>query len=91
MTMGPDPNERIVGVAIYLKNGLILYRREPARHHNLTQSAADMGVSTIGCEQGFLTSNGNFVRRKPAELIARRCGQLQGKMIGSTLTSEDLW
>ena len=42
-------------------------------------------------DQGFLTSKGRFVSRKEAEVIARNCGQITGKLIGGELTSEDLW
>lgn len=42
-------------------------------------------------DQGFLTSEGRFVSRKEAEVIARNCGQLVGSLIGGELTSEDLW
>lgn len=42
-------------------------------------------------DQGFLTSHGRFVSRKEAEVIARACGQITGRLIGGELTSEDLW
>ena len=42
-------------------------------------------------DQGFLTSQGKFVSRKDAEVIARNCGQLVGRLLGGELTSEDLW
>lgn len=41
--------------------------------------------------QGFLTSYGRFVDRKEGERIARECGQVTGNLLGSVLTSEDLW
>ena len=41
--------------------------------------------------QGFYTSKGRFVTRKEAELIARECGQITGNLLGSVLTSEDLY
>ena len=41
--------------------------------------------------QGFYTSKGRFVSREEAEKIARACGQVSGKLIGSILTSEDLY
>lgn len=41
--------------------------------------------------QGFYTSKGRFVSRNEAEIIARECGQITGKLIGSVLTSEDLY
>lgn len=42
-------------------------------------------------DQGFLTSKGRFVSRKEAEVIARNCGQVIGRLLGGELTSEDLW
>ncbi len=41
--------------------------------------------------QGFYTSKGRFVNRETAEKIARACGQVTGNLIGSVLTSEDLY
>jgi hypothetical protein len=45
-----------------------------------------------GDHQGFLTSEGGFVRRAPAKKIAEKANQIKGgKTISATLTSEDLW
>lgn len=41
--------------------------------------------------QGFYTSKGRFVSREEGEDIARKCGQISGNLIGSVLTSEDLY
>lgn len=41
--------------------------------------------------QGFITSKGRFVTRDEGEKIARNCGQINGKLIGGELTSEDLY
>lgn len=41
--------------------------------------------------QGFYTSLGRFVDRKEARIIAEKCGQISGKIIGGVLTSEDLY
>lgn len=41
--------------------------------------------------QGFYTSKGRFVSRDVAEEVARACGQISGNLIGSILTSEDLY
>ncbi len=39
---------------------------------------------------GFVTENGAFINRKDALEYARKIGQVN-KIIGSVLTSEDLW
>lgn len=41
--------------------------------------------------QGFYTSRARFVSRDEGEVIARACGQVSGKLLGSILTSEDLY
>lgn len=41
--------------------------------------------------QGFVTDDGRFLDRNEAETHARSCGQLTKPLIGSILTSEDLW
>lgn len=70
-------------------------RPRPERHYHVMRAIlheTDMERIPNGHDQGFLTECGIFVRRKPAEHIARDAGQLKGgSMIGSVLTSEDLW
>jgi hypothetical protein len=63
----------------------------PARHHTIMHALVNRGVNPISWEQGFLTSNGRFVTRNVAEQVARLTGQLTKPLIGSILTSEDLW
>lgn len=65
----------------------------PYRHHDVIWFIND----ETGCRlcdhpytQGFLTNRGRFVDRKEAEYIARECGQVTS-IIGSVLTSEDMW
>jgi len=49
-------------------------------------------VDTHGENQGFLDESGRYLNRKQAEVNAILNDQLKGgKMIGSILTSEDLW
>lgn len=48
-------------------------------------------LQTSPSAHGFLTSKGRFVSRGEAEAIARLCGQLKKELIGSVLTSEDLY
>ena len=61
----------------------------PARHHDVLfmigQSLA------LVAEQGFLTSDGEFVDRCAAALIATMAGQITNPRYGNDLHSEDLW
>jgi hypothetical protein len=41
--------------------------------------------------QGFLTSKDNFLTRSEALELAIKTGQSTSRIIGSVLTSEDLW
>lgn len=43
------------------------------------------------CVQGFVTDDGLFLTREQALVEARACGQLTKPLLGSILTSEDLW
>ena len=43
------------------------------------------------CEQGFLTTKNRFLTRSEALVIVKETGQLKQDIIGSMLTSEDLW
>lgn len=89
--------ERIVAAAIW-KDGLTFTMEAPARHHDIAHAMAEkFGIhDNTGTEQGFLTNAGEFVRRKPALIIAERAGQLRrrqdpGSYQGPELFSEDLW
>ena len=86
---------RIVSAAIIWKD-MIFSMPAPHRHHHiLLKMRNEMGLpieSVSWKGQGFLTSEGNFVNRKEAELIAFAAGQMKySKIIGGILTSEDLW
>lgn len=69
----------------------------PARHYDVIRLMHEEGVERPDRgEQGFLTDTNNFVRRKPALMIAENAGQLkrkqgQGTYQGPELFSEDLW
>jgi len=43
------------------------------------------------CEQGFLTTKNRFLTRSETLELVISTGQHDGKLIGSILTSEDLW
>lgn len=79
------------------REDLVISVDRPGRHHNIIGTLArDARAATpIGSrpkwEQGFTTEEGVFLNRHDAEEYARDHGQIEGKLIGSILTSEDLW
>jgi hypothetical protein len=82
---------KVVAAAI-LKNGKVYTLPPPARHHTIIQQIFDeTSEKTRSCDdQGFLLSDGRFVLRPAALQVARKAGQVTD-IIGSVLTSEDLW
>ncbi len=68
----------------------------PGRHHNVAHMMNEQGMDTITMlDQGFVTSEGRFVDRKEAAVIAAAAGQL-GIVRAKTnpvnqLFSEDVW
>lgn len=79
----------IVAAAIRV-NGLILSLPRPYRHHDIIKHAADLGIEEVLSDQGFLTSDGEYVDRKVGKAIAIEAGQ---KFLAERhqLFSEDLW
>lgn len=61
----------------------------PHRHPDIYLDMQKQGIK-IG-EQGFITSDGEFVDRRTALKIARRAGQLIAKTDLDQLYTEDLW
>lgn len=93
-----------VEAAALLVNGEVWTLPRPARHHILIRAWSDAywifdpetkkgRGSRLPSDhvQGFVTSRGRFVGRAEAERVARAAGQVTGEIIGSELTSEDLW
>lgn len=78
----------IKAAAIRYPQGDILTAR---RHHLIIAKAASYGVSSVGAEQGFVTTTGKFVDRKQAMEIAKRMGQMPKDHKNPELYSEDLW
>lgn len=79
-----------------LFGGKIYSMSRPSRHCDVIRwifEDSDPNKTTyVGSRgQGFLTDKGKFLNRNDSEIHARECGQLTGKLIGSVLTSEDLW
>lgn len=88
-------HSKIVAAAIFL-DGFVAVALPKERHHNIINNLAVTGYPTpiVGI-QGFLTSEGIFVNRKMAMLMAIANKQLipregqQGP--GGDLFSEDVW
>ena len=82
----------IVAAAVYWQ-GLVFSQPAPARHSDVLRAMAACGITLSGqMEQGFLTGNGQFVRRRAARLIAERAGQVRvSNDDDAVLISEDLW
>lgn len=70
----------------------------PYRHFNIIRVICFLNpeIQTVetnyDTDQGFLDESGRYLTRKQAEVNAFLNNQVKhGKMIGSCLTSEDLW
>lgn len=82
---------KVVRAAIRDKNGVVYSVPVPGRHHNVIALMREKGVSHLRIDkQGFILSNGAFATRDEALVVARNANQVE-KIIGGTLTSEDLW
>lgn len=66
----------------------------PFRHHDVIKVIYEATHEPMGqAEQGFLNDKGQFLRRKPALIEAKRCNQLIPRALcsGGNLFSEDVW
>ncbi len=85
----------IVSAAIKINN-LILSLPKPARHHNIIHeyNSYDLNPS-LESEEGFLTDDGDFLRRVSAmrHVLIHDQLMIRGKdgYRGQELFSEDLW
>lgn len=72
--------------------GKVYALARPARHHDIIGMICyELKTNFVGSGgQGFLTNRGRFVDRLEGEMIARLAGQVD-VLIGSVLTSEDMW
>ena len=92
MTFHTVGTPRIVAAAMR-HSGTTYAVAQPARHHNvMAMMRHRFGINTATHENvdGFLVSDGRFVERPEALVIARASRQA-GKLLGSVLTSEDMW
>lgn len=81
----------IMAAAIKL-DGTVHSLPPPARHHTIIGHLVEQGHKPpIGGEQGFITSDGEFVNRFRAGQYARRSGQIEKLKWPPDLYSEDLW
>jgi len=86
----------IVAVALQHPSGLIFTVPRAKRHHHIINNTA-LSVGTVNvCRQGFLTSDGVFVDREAAMLIAIDADQVIKRPDGTLNTSaelfsEDVW
>lgn len=89
----------IVAAAIRRRSdGQVFSLPKPARHGNVMSMLGTIETEHDGTkwalydgEQGFVDEAGTFYNRKQAHGHVYRCGQHTGPLIGSILTSEDLW
>lgn len=83
----------IVSAAVKTGNGLILSLPRPARHHDIISHAGKLGLDEVITDQGFLTSDGEYVDRKLAKYLAIKSKQklIIRNYVCEQLFSEDLW
>lgn len=92
----PEPSPLVVGVAIRDPEKHVWSMRSPSRHHHLIHAIVE--ATSIECvpgdwEQGFMSSNGNFLTRTEALWLVCNNGQFHNELEpGKTeLYSEDVW
>jgi hypothetical protein len=85
-------DQKIVAAAIK-QDGMIFSVPRPGRHHDVIRRMARAGLPIpITGEQGFLTSDGEFVGRRLALGIAENAEQVVTKHgSAAELYSEDVW
>ncbi len=84
---------KIDRAAVCTCGGKVFSVPQPGRHADVFRLMQEEGeLKPIGAEQGFLLTDGRFVRRIPAKHIAREAGQLLPHAMGfRELFSEDVW
>lgn len=84
----------VIVAAAILHEDRVYWLPAPARHHDVVRFMAEkfgLGPEAMR-EQGFIDSDGRWLRRKPACIIAKRAGQIRNKTFPlDTLFSEDMW
>lgn len=87
---------KIVAAAVKTNDGVIHFIPKPARHPDIVHALhrarnPERPIIEARGEQGFITSDGQFVDRKIAGQIAIRNKQISKLEFPPLLYSEDLW
>jgi hypothetical protein len=84
---------RLIVAAAIRQDGMVCSVPRPGRHGDIIRKMAEAGISIpINGEQGFLTSDGLFVDRVRAKMIAALAEQIMpGRGQHRELFSEDVW
>ncbi len=84
---------RVYAAAGRSSDGRIWAVPPPGRHDKVIRLIYDeLGIfESQRAEQGFVDQEGVFMTRAKALIVARASGQVTDKLLGSILTSEDLW
>jgi len=82
---------KLVASALRLQNGRIFTgKRHPDARTKAYESNVDR-LEVIKAEQGFVSEDGSFFTREAALEMLLETKQITLPLIGSVLTSEDLW
>jgi hypothetical protein len=83
----------VVAAAIVGFDGKVYSVPKPGRHHDVIRMMVESGhPKPITGEQGFLLSDGRFVDRESAKIVAINAGQLLARASHSSdLFSECVW
>jgi hypothetical protein len=85
-----EEKRQIVAVAVR-KHEAVASLPKPARHVNLLAELRYVGIDADDWEQGFMTSDGQYVTRFQARAIAVKSGQIVKAKCPPDLYSEDVW
>ena len=80
----------VATVAVRTADGLIHAMPKPARHHNVLHKLHYVYPKAT-VEQGFISSDGEYLNRVDAARIAIAAGQTKQLNWPPNLFSEDLW
>jgi hypothetical protein len=84
----------IAKAAVRDSEGRVIALEQPARHHDVIWAMMNLGYpQPVRGEQGFMTSEGDFVDRRKARVIAASAGQLlpRARPNDVCLYTEDVW
>jgi hypothetical protein len=82
----------IKAAAILTKAGKVYTSPAPKRHFDIIIAMTKKGYPTTKVQRGFLTSEGKYVNRRQARVIAENANQLLPNNFGlKELYTEDVW